>query len=120
MPKQLQWITKPPTKYPLFIFLTLCWVLRSFGDDADEVFGEDEGNALAVDPKLLLAVVEKVAKVDVEHLAVLVDHDVVRVTVTDAQNECGHTIPSAGLGERVNCSLISEGICFVCLCIVLI
>ena len=46
----------------------LCWVVRSLCNDTHEVLCEDKWHPLSVDAKLLLLVVQEVAKVNVKHL----------------------------------------------------
>ena len=41
---------------------------------------------------------QKVSKVNVEQLALFIDHDVIRVSITDAENEGGHA--KAGTAAR--------------------
>ena len=87
------------------------------GDDVDEVVCEHEWNSLTLDSKFALEVSKEVAKVDVDelgrwwasfrylstnqstigthtHLPVLLQHDVIRVSITDAQYVSGHTAAS--------------------------
>ena len=49
-------------------FQTFCWVISPFRNNADEVFCQNERDALSVDAKLLFSMVKEVAKVDVEDL----------------------------------------------------
>lgn len=42
---------------------------------------------------------QEAAKIDVEHVASRLQHDVVIVSVTDAQDVGGHTAASAGIDE---------------------
>ena len=75
--------------FKLFGFLR---IVTAIGDGVNEVIRQHEGDSLPVNPELLLVVAQEVAEVDVEDLAVLVDHDVVRVPVPDAEDESGHTV----------------------------
>lgn len=47
----------------------------------------------------LLRVAHDLAKVDVKHVPAVLQHDVVVVTVTDAQDEGGHAPACAGVDE---------------------
>ena len=58
----------------------------------DEIFREDEGNPLSVDSKLLLVMPQKVTKVNVEDLSIFVDHDIVRVPVSNPQDKSCNAI----------------------------
>jgi hypothetical protein len=51
-------------------FFAFLRVFFSFADDEEEVVGQDEGNAFAVDTKLFLHVSKEVAKINVEDLTV--------------------------------------------------
>lgn len=55
----------------------------------------------------LLRVAHDLAKVDVKHVPTVLQHDVVVVTVTDAQDEGGHTPACTGVDE-VHHSLQTE------------
>lgn len=66
--------------------VALLGVLFAVADDEEEILGEDEGHAFAVEAELFLEMPQKVAKVDVEDLAVLINHDIVGVAVADAQD----------------------------------
>lgn len=57
----------------------------------------------------LLRVAHDLAKVDVKHVPAVLQHDVVIVTVTDAQDEGGHTPACAGVDE-VHHSLQTEAL----------
>lgn len=48
-------------------------------------------NILPLDATELLRIAHDLAKIDVEHMATVFDHDVVIVSITYAQNECGDT-----------------------------
>lgn len=63
----------------------------------------------------LLGVAHDLAKVDVEHVAAVFDHDVVVMTITDAQHKRGDTPASArvqevhdGLRTREACKLTTS------------
>lgn len=43
---------------------------------------------------------EKMAKIDVKNVSVFVDHDVVRVSVPDPQDESSDAVASAGVSKR--------------------
>lgn len=60
----------------------------------------------------LLRVAHDLAKVDVKHVSAVLQHDVVIVTVTDAQDEGGHTPACAGVDE-VHHSLQIEALFYV-------
>ncbi|CAN7947721.1 unnamed protein product, partial [Ixodes pacificus] len=90
-------------------FLAFPGVFLSLGDDVEEVFREDKGHPLTVDAKLLLEVAQEVAPSNVTHLSFLVDHDVVRIPVPNAQDECGDAVASTGQGERLN-GLLGGGV----------
>lgn len=62
-------------------------------------------------PKLL-RVAHDLAKVDVKHVPAVLQHDVVVVTVTDAQDEGGHTPACTGVDE-VHHSLQTEALFLV-------
>ena len=68
----------------------------------DEVLRENKGYSLPIDAKFFLVVPQKMTEIYVEDLAVLVDHDVVRVPVTDAEDERRDAVAGAGGGERVD------------------
>mmetsp|Transcript_419 Transcript_419/g.1447 ORF Transcript_419/g.1447 Transcript_419/m.1447 type:complete len:368 (+) Transcript_419:196-1299(+) len=57
--------------------------------------GEDEGRTLPLDAVLLLVVAQEVAEVDVEEMAVSGDHDVVIVSVSNAEHKRGHAVACA-------------------------
>lgn len=61
----------------------------------------------------LLRVAHDFAKVDVKHVSAVLQHDVVIVTVTDAQDEGGHTPASTGVDE-VHHGLQTEGLFYMC------
>ena len=54
---------------------------------------------LPFDGGKLLGVPHDLAKVDVEHVASVFEHDVVVVAITDAQHERGHTPAGTGVQE---------------------
>jgi len=58
---------------------------------------------LFMDVWLYLEVSQEVSKVNVEQLATLCDHNVVRVTVPYTQHICGNTVASAGNAECLSC-----------------
>lgn len=60
----------------------------------------------------LLRVAHDLAKVDVKHVPTVLQHDVVVVTVTDAQDEGGHTPACTGVDE-VHHSLQTEALFLV-------
>lgn len=60
----------------------------------------------------LLSVAHDLAKVDVKHVPTVLQHDVVVVTVTDAQDEGGHTPACTGVDE-VHHSLQTEALFLV-------
>ena len=49
-----------------------------------------------------LGISEKLAKVDVEHVTRLADHDVVIVPVANAQHVSGDAVTGAGASERLH------------------
>lgn len=53
-------------------------------DNFDEFGAQDHGDSFAFDAEFVFVVAQKVAKVDVEHLAVVLHHYVVVVAVTDS------------------------------------
>lgn len=61
----------------------------------------------------LLRVAQDLAKVDVKHVSAVLQHDVVIVTVTDAQDEGGHTPACTGVDE-VHHSLQTEALFYTC------
>ena len=63
-------------------------------NDDHKVVGQYKRHPLSPHPKLDLKVAQKVAKVNVEQLAALCDHDVVRVTISNAKNIGGHAVAS--------------------------
>ncbi|KAH9395982.1 hypothetical protein TYRP_020060 [Tyrophagus putrescentiae] len=81
-------------------------IFRPLGDDAEKVVGEHKGDPFSVDAQLLLEVPQKVTKVNVEDLPVLVDHDVVWVAVADAQHEGGHAVAGTGACKVVHCVVV--------------
>lgn len=60
----------------------------------------------------LLRVAHDLAKVDVKHVPAVLQHDVVVVTVTDAQDEGGHAPACTGVDE-VHHSLQTEALFLV-------
>ena len=60
--------------------------------DVNKVGREHKRRALALDAKLELDVAEKVAKVNVEKVAVGLHHDVVVVAVSNAKHVRRHTV----------------------------
>lgn len=54
-------------------------------DDVDHVRAEDEGRAVAFEGAKALGIAQKLAKVNVKNVTRRLDHDVVVVTVADAQ-----------------------------------
>ena len=72
---------------------------KVFVDDDLKVVSQHERNSLPPHTKLDLEVTQEVAIVNVEELPSLCYHDVVRVTVSNAQNIRGHTVPSTGTTE---------------------
>ena len=74
-------------------------IVTAMGDGVDEILRKHEGDPFPVDAKLLLVVSQEVTKVNVEDLTVLIDHDVVRMSVPDAQDEGGHTVASTAVSE---------------------
>lgn len=64
---------------------------------------QDEGLSLPPDAKLFFEVAKDMPKVDVEKLAILHNHNVVRVTVSYSQDVGGHTVPSTGQSELMDC-----------------
>lgn len=85
----------------------LRWIFDPFRDDVEEVFREYERNSLSVNAKLFLEMTQEVAKINVEDVAVFVHHDVIRIPVTDSQDERGHAITSTRVGERFDGLLVS-------------
>mmetsp|Transcript_63005 Transcript_63005/g.136963 ORF Transcript_63005/g.136963 Transcript_63005/m.136963 type:complete len:212 (-) Transcript_63005:191-826(-) len=69
--------------------------------DVGEIRCEDKGCTLPLHAELALEVAEEVAEVDMEEVAVPGDHDVVVVSVANAENERGHSIAGAAEGEGV-------------------
>lgn len=61
----------------------------------------------------LLCVAQDLSKVDVKHVSAVLQHDVVVVTVTDAQDEGGHTPACTGVDE-VHHSLQTEALVDTC------
>lgn len=60
-----------------------------------EIFCEYERYSFASDAELLLEMTKKVTEVDVKNLTIIIDHDVVGVSITDAENERCDTITGA-------------------------
>jgi hypothetical protein len=52
--------------------------------------------------EFLLVVAQKVSKINMENLTILLDHDVVRVAVTDSQDESGYTVACTAQGEGLD------------------
>ncbi len=95
-------------KCPILVYLefgelfALLGILLAPGYNVQEVLREHERHALPDDAELLLVVAEKVAKVNVEDLALAVDHDVVGVPVANPEDEGGDAVARATKGERLD------------------
>jgi hypothetical protein len=76
-------------------------------DHVDKVLDKHERHPFSLDAEFLLEMAQKVSEIDVKKLSLLVDHYIVRVPITDAQNECSYTKSSAGLCKIINSSLKS-------------
>ena len=77
-------------------------ILNTLGYNVEKVFSENERNPFAINAKLLFKMSQEVTEVYVEDIAIFVDHNIVRIAVPDAQNESGHAVTSARVGERLN------------------
>ena len=77
-----------------------------FNDDL-KVMSQDKRHPLSPYTKLDLEVSEEVSVVNVEELATLCHHDVVRVTVSNAQHVCSNTVTSTRPAEPLSCLLQS-------------
>lgn len=69
--------------------------------DIQEVRCEDEGYTLPFHAKEMLLVSQDVAKVNVEKVPLICDHDVVVVPIAYTQDVSGHTVTSTGLYKLV-------------------
>lgn len=79
---------EPPS--PLFGFgLT-------FGDDVLKVMSQNKRDPFTPNAKLFFEVTQDVTEIDVEHLAVLLDHNVVRVSVSYTEHVSGDAVASTG------------------------
>ena len=74
-------------------------------NDDLKVVWQHEGHPLSTHAKLHLEVAQEVAKVHVEELSQVRDHDVVRVPVADPQHKGGHAVSRTGQTERL-CSFL--------------
>lgn len=70
--------------------------LLAFGDNVLEIVGQDEGHSLSADTVFLLKVAQDVAEIDMEQLASFLYHDVVWMTISDAENICRHAVSGTG------------------------
>lgn len=77
--------------------------LSALGDDIDEVMRQNKGLPLPLDAELLLEVAQYMSKVNVEQLAVLHNHNVIGVTVSNPQDVGGHAVSSTGKSELMDC-----------------
>ena len=72
------------------------------GNDVHKVVDQHEGDTLSFEAKLTLVVSQEVTKVNVEKLACFLDHDIIVMSVADAQHICSHTVTSTGKREVLN------------------
>lgn len=71
-----------------------------------DLLGEYERVSLTLDPELLLHVSKEVAEINVQKVSFLeVNHDVIRVTISQAKDVACHTVASRGPDESVPCLL---------------
>ena len=80
---------------------------KVFFDDNLKVMSQDKWHSLSPYTKLDLEVSEEVSIVNVEELATLCHHDVVRVTVSNAQHVCSNTVTSTRSTETLSSLLKS-------------
>lgn len=83
-------------------------ILDSLWNDVKEVFCEDKWYSLSVDAEFLLEMSQKMTKIDVKYTAIFIDHDVIRISVTDTEDKGGDTIASTWMSKSFNCLLVSE------------
>lgn len=72
-------------------------------DDVCHVGGQHEGRPVPLDGAKHLSVSQDTAKVYVEHVTRLADHDVVIVAVTDAKDVCSNAEPCTRVSEVLDC-----------------
>ena len=77
-------------------------------DDNLKVMSQDKWHSLSPYTKFDLEVSEKVSIVNVEELATLCHHNVVRVTVSNSQHICSNTVTSTRPTETLSSLLQSE------------
>ena len=88
------------------------WIVRATGDGKDEILRKNKRNPLSADSKLFLVMAQEVAKVYMENLALLIDHNIVRMPVPNTQDEGGHTVPRAQ--EEVKVSIACSNFPLLC------
>lgn len=80
---------------------------KVFFDDDLKIMSQDKRHSLSPYTKLDLEVTKEVSIVNVEELATLCHHDVVRVTVSNTQHVCSNTVTSTRPTETLSCLLQS-------------
>ena len=64
-------------------------------EEVVKLVGQNKWLSIAIEPKLFLAMIQKVAKIDVEELSSCVlYHKIARMSISNSKNVCSDTLPS--------------------------
>lgn len=76
--------------------------LVTAGYHVNEIVRQNERHSFSSYAKLFLELAQYVTKVDVEHLPIRLDHDVVAMTIRNAEDVAGDAVAGAGQRELLN------------------